>query len=225
MPSVLEETLIVVPIYDEWPHVISVLDGLRELCPHVLVIEDGATESSLRDYAMSSHIGYVPLPFNMGAWAAIQTGFKYALAKGYKKVVTFDGDGQHLPEEILKVLAPLDHGYDIVIGSCVGRAGFLRKTCWLILRTLSGLKIDDVTSGFRAYGWRAFERFAQFSHVNLEYQDVGVLILANRWGFKLGEVRIQMSERLGGRSKVFPGIRSIAKYFLVTMVSVLIKWR
>jgi len=202
-----------------------VLDGLRVLCPHILVVEDGASEAVLRDYSREKHIDYIPLPFNMGAWAAIQTGFKYAVERDYEYVVTFDGDGQHLSEEIPTLLTFLDQGYDIVIGSCPARVGVMRKTCWLILRKLSGLKVNDVTSGFRAYRRKAFERFAQFSHVNLEYQDVGVLLLANRWELKIGEVCIRMSERLGGKSKVFPGIRSITKYFLVTLVSVLIKWR
>lgn len=221
----LQECLIIVPTYNEWPHIVSVLEGLAVLCPNILVIEDGASDPDLRHFTTSNNIHYISLPFNMGAWSAIQTGFKYALARNYRCVVTFDADGQHLSEEIPKLIDYLESGYDIVIGSCVSRAGLLRRVCWTILKGLSGLKVDDVTSGFRAYSRRAFERFSQFSHVNLEYQDVGVLLLAGRLGLEVGEVNIQMSARLGGRSKIFPGVQSIAKYFLVTLVSVLVKWR
>jgi hypothetical protein len=223
--ALLKETLIIVPIYDEWPHVAGVLENLRCFFPNILVIEDGPSENALKEYAKENHIEYVSSLFNMGAWSAIQIGFRYALRKGYRRVVTFDGDGQHLPEEVEKLITQLDLGYDIVIGSCLDRGGFLRKTCRLVLKKLSGVEIQDLTSGFRAYSRRAFQRFAQVDEANMEYQDLGVLLLAQKWGLKCSEVHTRMGERLAGQSKVFPGLRFILHYFLTTLVSMATKWR
>jgi glycosyltransferase involved in cell wall biosynthesis len=221
----LQKTLIIVPVHDEWPHVAGVLEDLRSRFPNIVVVEDGASEEALKSFCKARRIDYIALLFNLGVWPAIQIGFRYALLKGYDAVVTFDGDGQHLPEEIEKLIAPLDLGYDIVVGSCLERGGFLKKTCWLILRKLSGIGICDVTSGFRAYGRSAFQRFAQTDHADLEYQDLGVLILAQRLGLNCTEVCTRMSERLAGCSKVFPGARLVLHYLLTTLVSVVIKWR
>jgi glycosyltransferase involved in cell wall biosynthesis len=221
----LQGTLIIVPIHDEWPHAAGVLKNLRSRFPNILVIDDGTSERALKCFCKASKIDYIELPFNLGVWPAIQIGFRYALVKDYTYVVTFDGDGQHLPEEAEKLITQLDLGYDIVVGSCLERGGFLKKTCWLILRMLSGVEICDVTSGFRAYGRSAFQRFAQAEQADLEYQDLGVLLLAKKWGLKSTEVSTRMSERLGGRSKVFPGAKLILYYLLTTLVSMAIKWR
>jgi glycosyltransferase involved in cell wall biosynthesis len=220
-----QETLIVVPVYNEWPHVMGILDELKALFPHIVVIEDGSSKRLLKEDLKSKNIEYICLPFNLGSWAAIQTGFKYALLKGYQYVVTFDGDGQHLPGEISGLLEMFDKGYDIVIGCCPERVGVLRKTCWFILKKLSGIKVQDVTSGFRAYNRKAFKRFAEFSQANIEYQDVGVLLLAHSFGLNIAEVSTPMRCRIGGKSKVFPNMTSIAKYFLITLVSILVKWK
>jgi|WetSurMetagenome_2_1015567.scaffolds.fasta_scaffold11028_6 glycosyltransferase involved in cell wall biosynthesis len=219
------ETLIIVPIYDEWPHVAEVLENLKSLFPSILVIEDGPSGDALKHFAKENNIEYISSLFNMGAWSAIQIGFRYAMRKGYPQVVTFDGDGQHLPEEVGKLLNELSLGYDIVIGSCLERGGFLRKTCRVALRKLSGVEIHDLTSGFRAYTRRAFEKFAQVDQANLDYQDLGVLLLARKWGLKCSEVHTRMGERLAGQSKVFPGIRFILRYLLTTLVSTATKWR
>jgi len=221
----LRKTLIIVPIHDEWPHVAGVLENLRSRFPNVLVIEDGASEKALKSFCRANEIDYIASLFNLGVWPAIQIGFRYALLKGYSFVVTFDGDGQHLPEEVEKLIAPLDSGCDIVVGSCVERGGFLKKTCWLVLRKLSGIEIHDVTSGFRAYGRSAFQRFAEAEQADLEYQDLGVLLLAQRWGFNCTEVCTRMSERVAGHSKVFPGTKLILHYLMTTLVSMAIKWR
>jgi len=221
----LQRTLIIVPIYDEWPHVAGVLEDLRSRFPNIVVIEDGASDEALKSFCKASKIDYIALLFNLGVWPAIQIGFRYALLKGYECVVTFDGDGQHLPEEIEKLIATLDLGYDIVVGSCLERGGFFKKTCWLILRKLSGIEICDVTSGFRAYGRNAFQRFAQADYSDLEYQDLGVLILAQKLGLKCTEVCTIMSQRLAGRSKVFPGTKLVLHYLLSTLVSMAIKWK
>jgi hypothetical protein len=165
------------------------------------------------------------LPFNLGAWAAIETGFKYALLKDYQYAVTFDGDGQHLPEEIPRLLDGFTSGCDIVIGSCPERVSTLRRVCWAILRKLSGIQVSDVTSGFRAYNRKAFKGLSEFTEANIEYQDLGVLLLAGRLGLTVTEVCTRMQCRIGGKSRIFPNMASIAKYFLITLVSVLVKWK
>jgi glycosyltransferase involved in cell wall biosynthesis len=223
--SLLDETLIVIPIYDEWPHVADILDDMKDRFPNILVIEDGVSDDELKRYSECNTIEYISVLFNLGAWSAIQIGFAYATIKGYKYVVTFDGDGQHLPDEIEKLLMQVILGYDIVIGGCTERGSFFRKICWIILRKLSNIDIYDITSGFRAYSRLAFQRFAQFDQLDLDYQDLGVLLLARKWGLNYCEVPTRMGQRLGGHSKVFRGTRFILQYLLTTLLSVTIKWR
>jgi len=220
------KTLIVVPVFNEWPHAMGILEELRDRFPHILVVEDGSSRRLDRKELKNKGIHYLCLPFNLGSWAAIQTGFKYALIKGYDYVVTFDGDGQHLCEEIPALLqGACQENLDIAVGSCAERASRLRKACWVVLRRLSGVTIEDVTSGFRAYSVRAFKKFAEFSEANIEYQDIGVLLLARRFRLRMGEVPVRMQSRRGGESKVFPNLSSVARYFLITIVSILVKWR
>ena len=71
----------------------------------------------------------VRLPFNLGIGGAVQTGFKYALEHGYDVVVRLDGDGQHDPAELPKLLGPLEAGEaDIVVGLASRRAATARAT-------------------------------------------------------------------------------------------------
>ncbi|MCP4683155.1 MAG: glycosyltransferase family 2 protein [Desulfobacterales bacterium] len=208
---------VIVPSYNEWPHLLPVLQGLRRHFSRILVVDDGSNDKSFLPKLKLEGFEYLNLPFNMGHWGAIQAGFRYGLAKNFDGTITFDGDGQHLPEEIPKILYYLEQGYDLVIGGDDSRGGFLRKKCAKILKRISGLEINDFTSGFRGYSRRAMEKLITTPFANLEYQDLGVLYLAKEKGLTAIETRVKMRKRQGEKSRVFPGLTSIVRYILITL--------
>jgi glycosyltransferase involved in cell wall biosynthesis len=74
--------LILVPVFNEWPHLLPVLQNLRGHFSEILVIDDGSDDSNYLNLLKKEGFDAINLSFNLGHWGAIQTGFKYALNKG-----------------------------------------------------------------------------------------------------------------------------------------------
>ena len=213
--------LILVPVFNEWPHLLPVLQKLKGHFSDILVIDDGSDDRSYLNLLKKEGFEYLSLPFNLGHWCAIQTGFKYALTQEFDGVITFDGDGQHLPEGALRIVPGLEQGYDVVIGKDNDRGGLSKKFCWGILNRLSGLEISDFTSGLRGYSRTAMGQLTHGSFLNLDYQDLGVLFMAKKKGLQLMEVPVRMETRLGEKSKVFPNFTSIMRYLFITLTFII----
>src|SRR4030042_2259155 len=117
----------------------------------VIVINDASTDQTA-DRAAAAGARVLNLLVNLGAWGATQTGIRFALKKGYRQVITMDADGQHLSSAIPHLLAPIDAGNaDVVIGSCTERGSHARKIAWRFFRGLTGVEIEDLKMGLRAY--------------------------------------------------------------------------
>jgi glycosyltransferase involved in cell wall biosynthesis len=201
-------TLIVIPAYNEelaLPGVLSELRNERPDCD-VLVVVDGATDRTA-EVARKAGVIVAELPFNLGIGGALRTGFKFAAQAGYLSAVQFDADGQHDPAEIDKLLDALDGGADMVVGSRfagseqtydVGRLrGRAMRLLRFLLRTLSGVRFSDTSSGFRAFNSRVIEFFARTYPV--EYMDsVEALLLACYEGFNVVEIPTRMRVRSAG---------------------------
>ncbi len=215
--------LAIIPVYNEWPHLLPVLSGFRRLFSNILVVDDGSTDKSYLAELDTHGYEYLNFPFNFGHWNAIQAGFRYALAVGFEGVITCDGDGQHLPEEARKIGPYLEQGYDVVIGEDNTRGNLTKQVCRRALSALSGLKIRDFTSGLRGYSRPAMETLLQEPFLNLDYQDLGVLFMAQQQGLKMVEVPVRMKERAGEESKVFPSLTSIFRYLIITLTFILVK--
>src|SRR5207244_2775751 len=83
----------------------------------VVVVDDGSRDDTAA-IARSRGAAVVRLPYNLGIGSAVQTGFKYALERGYEMAVRLDGDGQHDAGELPRLLVPIVRGdADIVTGS------------------------------------------------------------------------------------------------------------
>ncbi len=100
--------LAVVPAHNEAGAIGGVVDEIRAFDPayDVVVVDDGSTDGTAA-IAAAHGAAVVTLPFNLGIGGAVQTGFKYALEQGYELAVRLDGDGQHDPAELPKLLAPV----------------------------------------------------------------------------------------------------------------------
>ncbi len=112
-----DSTWIVIAAYNEVTAIGSTIDGVRALYPNVVVIDDGSADGTL-GVAAAHGAHTVRHPVNLGQGAALQTGIEYALRRGAARIVTFDADGQHLPEDVPRLLAALEEtGADIACGS------------------------------------------------------------------------------------------------------------
>lgn len=105
----MEKVLIVIPAYNEEQTIAAVIEGLRQAVPAYdrVVVNDGSKDGTGRIVA-GMYEKQLWLPCNLGYGNALQTGLKYGLQSGYEIIVSFDGDGQHRPEDVqLVATAPL----------------------------------------------------------------------------------------------------------------------
>jgi glycosyltransferase involved in cell wall biosynthesis len=202
----------VVPARNEEAAVGRVVAELREFDPglDVVVIDDGSTDATA-EVARAAGAAVVRLPYNLGIGGAVQTGFKFALAHGYEIVIRLDGDGQHDPQEIPNLLAPLERGdADVVVGSRFAdgngdyRAPFARRAGirWFarIVSLLTGQKLTDTTSGFQAVNARAIRLFAaDYPH---DYPEVEAAVMVVRHRLRILEVSARMRGRETGSSSI-----------------------
>jgi hypothetical protein len=172
----------------------------------------------------------------MGIGAAVQTGFRFALAHGADVIVQVDGDGQHVPVEIAQLLPGVLSGVsDVAVGSrFVSRrvpTDFTSTTPlrWLAGRLLSGTifmltgqRVRDTTSGFRVFNRRAAEVVA--TEYADDYPEVQVLVTLARHGMRISETQVEMRPRLHGRSSI-NWSRAIYYVIKVSLASIMDKFR
>lgn len=147
---------VVIPAYQAAASVGAVVAGVRGAAA-VYVVDDGSTDGT-GDAGRGQGATILRHPGNRGKGAALATGIARALAEGADVIVTMDADGQHPPEEIPRLLAPLAEGRaDLVLGAR-GRGGAMplgrRLTNWVSARLASrigGQEVRDAQTGFRAF--------------------------------------------------------------------------
>jgi glycosyltransferase involved in cell wall biosynthesis len=210
--------LIVMPAYNEeeaLPRTVAALDSLPAGF-EVLIVNDGSTD---RTGAVAARltarlpVHVLHLPVNSGIGVAVQTGYRFAAARGgYEYVIQFDADGQHDPGSIVDLVARCRRdGLDLCVGSRFldpERGGF-RSTALRrvgirffarLISALSGARVTDPTSGLRCAGPRAWQRFAE--HYPEDYPEPESLFWCARNGLRVGEVPVTMFERQGGVSSI-----------------------
>jgi len=215
--------LVVIPALNEAGRVGKVIAGAREHGgADVVVIDDGSTDDTAAVAALHGAT-VLRAPLWQGAWGAIQTGIRYAMRKGYSAVVTMDADGQHEPEYLPELLAAAKDA-DVVIAACPSRGSRLRHVAWRYFRLLTGLSLDDLTSGFRYYNARSCRLLAMEEATLLDYQDIGVLLLLRRANLRIAEIAVAMNPRREGVSRVFSSWWTIARYMAETTLLALARW-
>lgn len=215
----ISDPAVLIPAWNEEATVADVIGKIGEVGRYdVIVINDASTDRTA-DRAAAAGARVLNLPVNLGAWGATQTGIRFALKKGYRRVVTMDADGQHSSPTIPDLLAPITAGNaDMVIGSCTERGSPARKLAWRFFRVMTGLEIEDLTSGFRAYDLPAMKALASEKATLLEYQDIGVLLLLIHSGLRIQEINVPMSVRISGSSKIFSSWFKVAEYLLLNLI-------
>ena len=213
------EEIIVIPAHNEASNLGATLDDIVSSTSMPIVVVDDASTDSTVDIAKTSGATVLPLTSRLGAWGATQTGLRYALKHGYNTAITFDADGQHKACEIATMLERQKAtGSDLVIGSCTSRGSNARHIAWSLLRLLSGLSIQDLTSGLRAYSRESMEVITGQAATSLDYQDIGVLVFLRRAGLSIAETKVCMLSRADGKSRIFNSWLSVGKYMLYSII-------
>lgn len=154
---------VIVPAYNEERFIGSVVLKTLKYADIVLVVDDGSTDGTA-DIAAAAGAEVIRHSHNMGKGAALNTGFSWARTQDVDVVVTIDADGQHFPEDLPAVIQPiLANQADIVVGSRylqvdwdVPRHRVLGHHVFnAVTNQLSGVKVTDSQSGFRAFSCRA----------------------------------------------------------------------
>jgi len=210
---------IVIPAFNEQETIREVIAEVQGACSYPIYVVDDASRDSTRIVARESGAVVLPLVNQLGAWGATQAGLRFALAKGHDAVVTMDADGQHDPAYIEQLLRPLNEGLsDVCIGSWPERGSKMRTIAWKLLRAASGMKIEDLTSGFRAYNTRALHLLSGWKATYLEFQDVGVLALLLQSGAQIMDTKTPMRDRQSGHSRIFQTWRIVIYYMFHSLL-------
>jgi len=208
-----KKVLIIIPAFNEENNIGGVIEGIKQYHPDfdLLVINDGSKDNTSQVAKETGKAVVIDLSYNLGIGAAVQTGFKYAKRHIYDVAMQFDGDGQHMVSEIIKVIGPvINNETDCMIGSRFVenlesfKSSILRRLGihifeWVSL-ILIGQKIKDQTSGFRAFNKDIIHFLADY--YPRDYPEPEVIILLGKNKFRIKEVFTQMRERQGGISSI-----------------------
>lgn len=187
--------LALIPAYNESLRVASVVAGALGHLP-VLVIDDGSTDDTAAQAEDAGATVLVQNP-NQGKGAALQAGFRYALAEGYEAVITLDADGQHNPVEIPKFIESYQtKPADLIIGQrdFSQMPPVRRLANWLGGLAYSwavGQRIFDNQSGYRLISRRLLTALLEHPREGGFEYEVEMITLCVRRGFKLAWVPIQ----------------------------------
>ncbi len=191
---------IILPAKNEAPALETLLPRLRELQPEaeIIVVNDGSTDDTPAICARN-RIQCLTSPYSMGNGASIKRG---ARAASGDILVFMDGDGQHDPADIDRLLAKLDEGYDMVVGARtfedqadVGRGLANTLYNWLASR-ITGHKVDDLTSGFRAVRADKFREFIYLLPNGFSYPTTSTMAFF-RNAYAVAYLPIRVAERVG----------------------------
>jgi glycosyltransferase involved in cell wall biosynthesis len=210
--------LIIIPCYNEQGAISALLNEIQA-CQEgyeTIVVDDGSNDATYRITHELSPV--IKLLRNLGIGGAVQTGIKYALNNDFDFCVQIDGDGQHPPCEVLKLmLAYREVPNSIIIGSRYLNHDTFRST-WArrvggqtiagVLNSLfTNCRITDPTSGMRLMDRKAIELFAK--HYPHDYPEPISLAWALKEGLSVSEVPVQMRERVHGYSSII-GLKPLA---------------
>ncbi len=210
---------VVIPALNESVSIGALVTSLRAQAKYPVLVIDDCSDDDTAIMAARAGARVLPLAMRLGAWGATQTGIRYLLREGFDLVVTLDADGQHEPTSLPALLAPVLAGSaDVTIGSCTRRGSRLRLAAWMMMKTASGLRLEDLTSGFRVYNRAALVELADWRATLLDYQDVGVLLRLQAAGLRLLDVPVTMRQRRDGASRIFHSWRVVGLYMLYTLV-------
>lgn len=219
------KVLIIIPAYNEQDNIKRVVDDIEKNYPQYdyVVINDGSADQTSQ-ICHSEGYRIIDLPVNLGLAGAFKTGMKYADMMGYDCAIQLDADGQHRPEYIADMVAGIEQGYDIILGSRFKTekkpysARMLgSRLIAAAIKLTTGKRITDPTSGMRMYGKKIIHEFAENINYGPEPDTISFLV---KRGAKIHAVQVEMDERTAGES--YLNFAKSVGYMLRMLISILI---
>ncbi len=211
---------VIVPLYNEVQSVTELFQDIQEVmksigCSYeILAIDDGSVDGTSTELSKFADVRVIVHPYNKGNGASIKTGIRNATGR---LVILMDGDGQHDPKEIPRLLTYAD-AHELVIGSRTdgasqSRPRRLANRIYNSLATyVSGQRVVDLTSGFRIAHREKIARFLPLFPNGFSYPATSTLAFIKS-GLSVGFVPVTMRKR-SGTSKIAP-IRDGLSFFLI----------
>ena len=220
--------LVIIPAYNESECILSTVAKIKACGYDYVVVNDGSADDTLA-ICRENGLNVLDLSQNLGIGGAVQAGHKYAQRFGYDIDVQVDGDGQHDPTYIPKLVKLIEGGADLAIGSrfiektdgfqstFMRRVGITWLSTWIKLFT--GSVVTDPTSGFRACNRKAIDLFCK-SYPD-DYPEPESIAHAMKLGLNVEEASVEMLERQGGKSSIsaFNSIYYMVKVSLAIMMT------
>ena len=224
---------VVIPVYNEVDNVDKLINGLFALNIKdffVVIVEDNSTDGTrmrIKELSVKYPIHLIFRERKQGLGSAYRVGFKKALDLGADSVVEMDADLSHNPLDIPFFIKEIQKGNDVVIGSRRIKGGKVlgwglwRKFCSFSAGYFSGIilgvKVKDITSGFRAFRKEVFNKIDLDKIISngFSFQEE-MAYLCNKNGFKIKEIPVVFKDRVRGTSKlsfleIFNFVKTIIK--------------
>ena len=229
MRPTADNTAIVIPAYNEEACIGDLLQEVREHMPgyRCIVVNDGSSDRTA-NVARVHGATVLELPCNLGVGGAVQAGYRYAFETGYRFAIRCDGDGQHPPPEMPKLVDRMtETGVDMVVGSRYLEEKSYRSTwfryCGILvlssmLSRICRKRVKDPTSGFQLLN-RPLLYF--FGHqYPTDYPEPEALALMRRQGYDFEEAPVAFRARTAGQSSIMAWgtFYYIVKVFLALLV-------
>lgn len=228
MKDDFKDILIIIPAYNEEKTIQSVIEDLKKHSyNYILVIDDGSNDKTF-EIARKNGVYLARHLLNRGAGVASATGFEIAKILNPEIVVTFDADGQHNANEIIRLIEPIQRGEaDVVIGSrMLGKLEMpwkrfiYNKIANLVTFILYGFTISDTQSGMKAFNGKAYNAISIETAKMELCSEIVHKIKKNNLSFK--EVKIKSNYTKYSLSKgqnFMTGIKTFFRLVLNRMLS------
>ena len=226
-----DRVLFVIPAYNEEKNIRKPVDDIRANFKDadIIAVNDCSEDNTIQ-VLDALEVEYLNLPVNLGYSGAVQTGIKYAKRNDYDYVIKFDGDGQHLASEAIKLYQAIkETGANIVIGSrFLDNTGykhpFFRKLgtrfFTSLIKLITRKRITDPTSGLQIIDRMVIDKYSQPGQYP-EFPDANLIAKMILDGYKVEEVSCKMTERTDGVS-MHAGIIKPIQYMIKSIYSMLL---
>ncbi|WP_296284659.1 glycosyltransferase family 2 protein [uncultured Acinetobacter sp.] len=207
---------VVLPAKNEAGAIKETIHKIRQLnfIHEIIVVNDGSTDGTQK-IAEQAGAKVVSHPYSKGNGAAIKTGARNAIGD---VIVFMDADGQHDPEDIPRLIAKIEEGYDLVVGArqkgsqaSVGR-GVANSLYNNLATYMSDHKVEDLTSGFRAVRAEKFKEFIYLLPNGFSYPTTSTMAFF-RAGYSVTYIPIHAAKRIG-KSHIHP-LKDSVRFFLI----------
>jgi glycosyltransferase involved in cell wall biosynthesis len=190
--------VVVIPTFNNPATLRSVVDGVRSYCKDIIVVDDGSGEDGAKIAESLVGITLIRHSRNLGKGPALGSGLKKAKELGFTHSITIDADGQHFPDDIVKLAEAAEREPEtLFIGArsmecenMPGKNTFANRfsNFWFFAET--GIKLSDTQSGFRVY---PLEKLAGIKILTGRYEwELEIIVRAAWMGIKVENIPIKV---------------------------------